>query len=76
MALEDEANRLRLNLMGLGVAVAPLHEWLAGELAYFRSQGYTDREAHAMAAATYLVIFGGPLHLQGGPDGRPPGSLT
>lgn len=70
MDLENEANKLRSNLLALGVAVAPLHEWLAGEVNYFLGQGFTEREARAMAAATYVSVFGANMHSSGS-DGQP-----
>lgn len=42
-------------------AVEPMREWLAGQRAYFLSQGYLPDEARAMAAATYMAIFGSSI---------------
>lgn len=60
--------QFRLALMQLTVAVAPMHEWLAGELHYFRGQGYNDREAHAMATVTYAAVFGSRVYAVDDPD--------
>jgi hypothetical protein len=38
-----------------------LHEWLAAEVAYFEGQGFTCEQARAMAAATYVTVFGGGI---------------
>lgn len=42
----------------MSAVTGPMHDWLAGERAYFESQGYVPDEARAMAAATYLTVFG------------------
>lgn len=49
---------LGAQLMLLNEQVTPIHEWLEGQRAYFASQGYTDDEARAMAAAEFVFIFG------------------
>lgn len=56
------ADLLRQQLMNLTDMVAPLHEWLTGEINYFKAQGFTDREAQAMAASTYVTVFGCNIH--------------
>ncbi|WP_431881723.1 hypothetical protein [Micromonospora chalcea] len=66
MAIEEDANRLRVSLLDLTALVAPLHEWLAGEVAYLLGQGFTAREARAMAAATYVTVFGSNIHAGSG----------
>lgn len=58
-------DQFRQVLITLNEQVKPMHEWLAGQRAYFLSQGYTPEEARAMAACTYTMIFGNRL---GGPD--------
>ena len=56
-------------IMELSDTVAkPMHEWLAGERQYFLDQGYTDDEARAMAAATYVHVFGTLIHRAVGPE--------
>lgn len=52
------ADWLRQFMMDLNDQVAPFHEWLAGQRAYFVGQGYTDDEARAMAAAEFVSVFG------------------
>jgi hypothetical protein len=48
-------------LVELNAQVAPFHEFLAGQRAYFNSQGYTDDEARAMAAAEFVTVFGSSI---------------
>lgn len=62
MSEEERLRQFRLALMQVTAAVAPMREWLAGELHYYRSQGYNDREAHAMAAVTFVTIFGAKMY--------------
>jgi hypothetical protein len=52
------ADALRLVMMGITEMVAPWHEWLAGEVAYFVGQGHTYEQANAMAAAEYVTLLG------------------
>jgi hypothetical protein len=56
--MPDVRQQTRSMLMSLTEQVEPFHEWLAGQRAYFLSQGYTDAEARAMAAAEFVIIFG------------------
>ncbi|MBQ1047805.1 hypothetical protein KBX50_04785 [Micromonospora sp. C51] len=69
MADGDAARAIRLGLLLLTELVTPMHEWLDGQRMYFRAQGYTEPEARAMAAATYVAVFGNPIHAP--PNGRP-----
>jgi hypothetical protein len=55
------ADMVRLALMATTDLVAPLHEWLAGEFAYFVDQGYTFEQARAMAAAEFMTAMGGRI---------------
>jgi hypothetical protein len=55
---EAEADRFRLVMMQFTDVTAAWHEWITGELAYFVGQGYTIEQAHAMAAAEYVSMFG------------------
>ena len=45
-------------MLAVSETIAPMHDWLAGERAFFAGQGYTADEARAMAAATYVTVFG------------------
>lgn len=57
----DLANEMRKTLLGINDLVQPLHEWLDGEYNYLRSQGYSEQEARAMSAATYVSVFGNAI---------------
>lgn len=41
--------------------VKPMHEFAAGQVAYFRSQGHTHQEALAMTAAEFVTVFGSAI---------------
>jgi hypothetical protein len=57
--VEDEAaNAMRSLFLQFNEQVKPFHEWLDGQRNHFRSQGYTDDEARAMAAAEFVTVFG------------------
>jgi hypothetical protein len=45
-------------MMALAETIEPMHDFLAGQITYFRSQGFTPQEALAMAAAEFVSIFG------------------
>lgn len=60
-------------LMDVSEALVPMREWLAGEERYFRSQGYSPDESRAMAAATYVTVFGSAIN-RTTPPGIPPPS--
>ncbi len=60
-ANRDAAAMMASAMLDLSDATAPMHDWLAGERAYFLSQGYTPDEARALAAATYVSIFGNQI---------------
>ncbi len=78
-ALHAQAQEMARLLMAVSESLAvPMHEWLEGERAYFRSQAYSDDEARAMAAATYVTVFGAgitrtPPDDPPGEEGLPPG---
>lgn len=59
---DPDLGGIRLALMGVTDAVEPFHDWLAGEVTYLEGQGYTPREARAMAAVTYVTMFGSRIH--------------
>jgi hypothetical protein len=65
----DSATALRLIMLSVSESVAPLREWVRGEIAYYEGQGFTPREARAMTAATFMVVFGTPLRES---DDKPP----
>lgn len=55
----DEAQRRMVEgMLDLSAAVGPMHDWLAGQRAYFVGQGYNRDEATAMSAAEFVCIFG------------------
>ncbi|MFI7608726.1 hypothetical protein ACIBTV_26760 [Micromonospora sp. NPDC049366] len=68
MAEHNATRELRLSMLLLAELVTPMHEWLAGQRAYFLGQGYTPDEARAMAAATYVAVFGQSIR---GEQGKP-----
>jgi hypothetical protein len=39
-------------------SVDTMHAWLNAERQHFTHQGYSDEQARAMAAATYVTVFG------------------
>lgn len=47
-----------LMALKLNAAIEPLHDWLRGELTYFRDQGYSDDQAHLMVCAEYVSTLG------------------
>ena len=49
---------LRRMLLQLNEQVKPMHEWLEGQHVYFITQGYTESQSRAMAAAEFVIIFG------------------
>lgn len=55
---EPEAPSLVEGMMQLTESIKPMHEWLAGQVAYFAGQGFTAQEALAMAAAEFVTVFG------------------
>ena len=55
---EDPAASLAEGMMEIAKAIEPMHEFLAGQVAYFASQGFTAQECLAMAAAEFVTIFG------------------
>ena len=59
-------------LMDVSEAIVPMREWLAGEERYFRSQGYSPDESRAMAAATYVTVFGSAISRSTPPESLPP----
>lgn len=56
-----EAVSLAQGMLELAAAIEPMHEFLAGQVAYFASQGYTPQEALAMSAAEFVTIFGSSI---------------
>lgn len=61
-----------LAMLQLNEAVAPMHDWLLGERTYFVGQGYSPDEARAMAASTYVTVFGQKITTAdpGGQEGK------
>lgn len=55
---EDSQTALRSTLISLNETITPMHEWLAGQRSHFLSLGYTEDESRAMAAVTYVFVFG------------------
>lgn len=53
-----DPSAMRLALLEIAEGVKPMHEWLAGQVAYFLAQGYTPAEARAMSAAEFVAVFG------------------
>lgn len=45
-------------MLEIAALIEPMHDFLAGQVAYFASQGYTAQEALAMSAAEFCAIFG------------------
>lgn len=63
MPMENtDVEGLRLVMMGFVDLCAPMHDVAAGEVAYFLRQGYTDEQAHAMAAAEFTMVFGTKIY--------------
>ncbi|MFI5839444.1 hypothetical protein ACIA8K_06990 [Catenuloplanes sp. NPDC051500] len=62
----SQVDAFRTMLLQLNGQVKPMHEWLAGQRAYFVGQGYTDDEARAMAAALFVSVFGTGITRTGG----------
>lgn len=56
--MSDLEGDLAAAMLTLTDQVRPMHEWLAGQRAYFLSQGYTADESRAMAAAEFVSVFG------------------
>jgi hypothetical protein len=56
--MSAEEQELRISLMAVAEQLRPIHEFVAGELAYFIRQGFTLEQAHAMAAAEFTSVFG------------------
>lgn len=69
MTSPDQADAIGQLLLGFNQMVQPIRDWLAGQRTYFRSQGYTDDEARAMAAALFVSVFGTGIHRTTGGDG-------
>lgn len=55
---EQPAATLAEGMVQLAESIEPMHEFLAGQVAYFASQGFTAQECLAMAAAEFVTIFG------------------
>lgn len=53
-------------VMEVADQIKPLHEFLDGQRTHFLSQGYSDDEARAMAAAIFVSIFGTGITRTGG----------
>lgn len=55
----EAADRVRLVMMDMGeTLIAPWREWLAGAVAYFIGEGFTEEQARAMAASEYVTVLG------------------
>lgn len=54
----DPTQALAAGMLELSAAIKPMHEFLAGQVSYFASQGFTPQECLAMAAAEFVSIFG------------------
>ena len=55
---DEQPQTLAESLFELADAIRPMHDFLAGQVAYFASQGFTPQESLAMAAAEFCTIFG------------------
>jgi hypothetical protein len=56
--MSEPEKTLAEGMLELAQSIEPMHEFLAGQVAYFASQGFTPQEALAMAAAEFCCIFG------------------
>jgi hypothetical protein len=60
--MAEQLDGVRNALMDMSEAVVqPMREWLTGQRAYFVARGYTEDEARAMAAVTYVTVFGSTI---------------
>lgn len=55
---DDPSAALAAGMMELAEQLAPIHEFAAGEVAYFLGQGFSPQEALAMTAAEFCTVFG------------------
>ena len=59
MSDQEQATKiLAEGMMALAEMIKPMHEFLAGQVEYFASQGFRPEEAMAMAAAEFCTVFG------------------
>lgn len=65
---EQAATALSSMLLGTSAAIAPLRDWVRGEVAYYEGEGFTPREARAMTAATFVSVFGMGVRDSGGTE--------
>lgn len=56
--MSEMADAMRLALMDIAEKLEPVHEFVLGGVAYYVRQGFTVEQAHAIAAAEYITIFG------------------
>lgn len=61
MAGDEMAQAMRLGLMAVAEQLAPLHEFVAGEVAYYERQGFTPEQARAMVSAEFMTLFGAKI---------------
>lgn len=54
----DPIGDFAIALMQLAEQVKPMHEFLAGQRAYFLSLGHTPEEALALSASVFVALFG------------------
>lgn len=54
----DPAADLATGMMDLAEQLKPIHEFVAGQVAYFLGQGFSPQEALAMTAAEFCTVFG------------------
>ena len=55
---KDPAAGLAEGMMELAEQLKPIHEFIAGQVQYFLSQGFTPQEALALTAAEFVTLFG------------------
>jgi hypothetical protein len=63
--MTDPIQPVRLIAMSIAESFRPFHEMLDGEVAHFRRQGFTDEQAHALAAAEFVATLGAAIGNRG-----------
>lgn len=69
--LAEKEQAFASQLLAITTAMSPMREWLAGQRQYFLGEGYTQDEARAMAAASYVFMFGTRISPDLEPDEEP-----
>lgn len=62
MSTTDGAQAIRQMMLGINELIEPMHEWLTGQVHYFLSQGFGPDDAHAMAAAEFVMAMGNNIY--------------